>query len=103
MSWHKEERTKIDESNWESHRILVMQCIKHQDTKCGGTADRLKDFLFLLREAYLTNRFLLIYWTLPARLEEFLLPPQGGIDWRAPDWLQAIVSFHFRLVSALVG
>ena len=61
------------------------------DDHCGGTADRLKPFLFILREAYKMKRYLLIYWTKPARLEEYLVPPKGGIDWRAPEWLQKIV------------
>ena len=69
-----------------------MQCLKGSDTKCGGTADRLKPFLFLLREAYESKRFLVIHWTLPARLEEFLVPPKGGIDWRVPKWFEKIVS-----------
>ena len=73
-----------------------MQCLRDQDEeKCGGTADRLKPFLYQLREAYERQRVLLIYWTKPARLEEFLLPPKGGIDWRVPTWLEPIVSIDF--------
>jgi hypothetical protein len=74
-----------------------MQCIQGLDDHCGGTADRLKPFLFLLREAHVTKRILLIYWTRPAKLEEFLVPPRGGLDWRAPTWLQPIVSEISRL------
>ena len=94
MLWHKQQRRIMNSpqnQNYENYRLLVMQCIQTYDTKCGGTADRLKDFLFLLREAYITKRFLIIYWTLPCRLEEFVLPPKGGLDWTAPDWLQPIL------------
>ena len=70
-----------------------MQCLRDQDEdRCGGTADRLKPFLYLLREAYEQQRLLLIYWTKPARLEEFVVPPKGGVDWRVPVWLQTVVS-----------
>ena len=91
FAWHKEELPKLNSGNWESHRILVMQCLKGSDTKCGGTADRLKPFLFLLREAHESKRLLFIHWTLPARIEEFLVPPVGGIDWRAPQWMEEVV------------
>ena len=64
-----------------------MQCLRDCDEKCGGTADRLKGFLWVLREAYLTRRLLLIHWTMPAPLEEFLMPPRYGVDWRVPNWL----------------
>lgn len=68
-----------------------MQCLRGSDDKCGGTADRLKSFLLMVREAHASQRLLLIHWTLPARLEEFLLPPAHGIDWRVPDWLSEIL------------
>jgi hypothetical protein len=90
--WHQNELRQTNVTNWSSHRFLVMQCIKGMDDHCGGTADRLKPLLFLLREAYVTNRILLIYWTMPTKLEEFLVPPRGGLDWRTPTWFQPIVS-----------
>jgi hypothetical protein len=34
-----------------------------------------------------SQRLLLIQWTRPFPLEEFLVPPIGGIDWRTPAWL----------------
>lgn len=90
--WHQHELEQVNATNWSSHRFLVMQCIQGVDDHFGGTADRLKPLLFLLREAYVAKRILLIYWTMPAKLEEFLVPPQGGLDWRTPTWLQPIVS-----------
>jgi hypothetical protein len=37
---------------------------------------------FFLKIAASTQRLLVIQWTKPAALEEFLVPPTGGIDWR---------------------
>jgi hypothetical protein len=69
-----------------------MQCLGDQDSTCGGTADRLKLFPFVVRLAYDSQRILLIHWTMPARLESWLVPPKGGLDWRAPTWMESIVS-----------
>ena len=75
-------------------RGMIMQCLAEQDRRCGGTADRLKPLPWAVRVAYQTHRILLIRWTRPARLEEFLLPPQGGVDWRVPEWLAEVVRTH---------
>ena len=37
---------------------------------------------FFLKIAASTQRVLVLKWTKPAALEEFLVPPMGGIDWR---------------------
>jgi hypothetical protein len=84
--WHQHELEQVNATNWSSHRFLVMQCIQGVDDHFGGTADRLKPLLFLLREAYVAKRILLIYWTMPAKLEEFIVPPRGGLDWTGLDW-----------------
>ena len=89
---HQHQLKQLNATNWNSHRFLVMQCLDGMDDHCGGTADRLKPLVFLLREAHVTHRILLIYWTMPAKVEEFLVPPRGGLDWRAPIWFQPIVS-----------
>ena len=72
-------------------KLLIMTCYKGIDDKCGGTADRLKHFVFLIRMAYKSGRLLLIDWTLPAKLEEFLVPPLGGIDWTVPIKLHQMI------------
>lgn len=92
LTWHRYKVNQIfhnkkegENIDWQSERWLVMQCLAHQDKqKCGGTADRLKPMPTLLRIAYRTRRILLIRWTRPGMLEEFLVPPKGGIDWRIP-------------------
>ena len=100
FEWHKQERFRLVSSTepdvWTKTPLLVMQCLKEEDSKCGGTADRTKPFLFLLREAYMTKRLMFIHWTLPARLEEFLVPPIGGMNWRAPKQLQDMVNYETK-------
>jgi hypothetical protein len=87
FDWHKKQRAMyVNRQNWTSLRYLVMQCLDTSD-KCGGTSDRLKPMLTLLRVAHVTKRLLVIQWSRPAKLEEFLMPPKGGINWRVPKWL----------------
>ena len=78
----------------QTFKFMVMQCIDGQDRKCGGTADRLKIFVYWIQQACEANRLLLIYWTSPKNLEEFLVPPIGGYDWRVPDFMKTIL--HIR-------
>jgi len=94
LDWHSYQRTVWkNEKDYTQSRWLVMQCIAELDPiKCGGTADRLKPMLYLMRVAYESKRILLIRWTRPAVLESFLIPPQGGIDWRVPDWMMPILA-----------
>jgi hypothetical protein len=107
FEWHKEERGRLLMTNpqpadWKNlTRIMVMQCLKGFDYKCGGTADRTKPFLLALREAYHSKRFLVIHWTLPALLEEFLVPPEGGFDWRAPESLHTMVRHSSTFVHCI--
>jgi hypothetical protein len=93
FKWHCEQREKVlNPGGWRSMKLFVIECLDFQD-HCGGTSDRLKPLPTMLRMAAMTKRFLLIHWTRPAKLEEFLLPPKGGIDWRVPDWLRTSSRF----------
>jgi hypothetical protein len=84
--WHNDQRQQWNETSFRSMRYLIMTCASGE--KCGGASDRLRPVLALLRLAANTNRILLIYWERPAPLEEFLVPPVGGLlDWRVPNWL----------------
>lgn len=86
FSWHRQEMKKLRKDNWKEFRFLVMRCLG-RDNKCGGTADRIKTIPYVVYWAARTRRILMIYWSRPAHLEEFLLPPEDGIDWRIPSWL----------------
>ncbi len=80
---------------WEKERWLISQCLMSMDSKkCGGTADRLKPIPVLLRVAYENKRVFLIRWTRPSHLEEFLMPPVGGFDWRLPPELNDVMDDH---------
>lgn len=85
FAWHQAQRKNLRLDNWNQTKYLVMTCRAHH--KCGGTSDRLKPAPLILWYAYQHQRIFLILWERPAKLEEFLLPPEGGIDWRVPDWL----------------
>jgi hypothetical protein len=101
FNWHKHKRKHWNGDDWESERWMIMQCLADQDKRrCGGTADRIKTVPTALRMAYETHRILLIRWTRPAMLEEFLVPPKGGFDWRVPSWMAEVVS-SFELVEFL--
>ena len=89
FAWHREQRKLIQEDNWRDFRYLVMVCLRDESSlgKCGGTADRLRPVPFMVRVAAETKRILFIHWERPAPLESFLMPPEGGLDWRTPGWL----------------
>lgn len=95
FEWHTTERKRLEENRdeWKHCKFIMLQCLPGS-RKCGGTADRLKPLPLFLLLAHRTKRLLLIKWGRPAELEEFLLPPRGGIDWRVPQWLYDIQEFR---------
>jgi hypothetical protein len=95
FSWHKSERERLVRfGEYEKHRYLVMRCLA-EDDECGGASDRLGQLPFLVMLANQTRRLLFIYWNRPAPLEEFLVPPERGVDWRIPD--EVLEDFTSRL------
>ena len=69
-----------------------MQCLRNGTDNCGDVADRFAPLVLLLREAHASQRLLLIHWSDPFVLDEFLQPPRNGnVDWRAPQWLSIIL------------
>ena len=89
FEWHAQEIQNLSESNWESKKYLVMVCTGERS--CGGISDRLKPLPFVLLLAHRSQRILMILWKKPAPLEEYLLPPPGGLDWRCPEWLAPLL------------
>ena len=85
--WHAETRKVLDKSTWERNQYLILRCYR-EDARCGGLSDRLKPVPLLLLAAARSKRLLFISWTRPCALEEFLLPPAGGINWTMPPWLR---------------
>eukprot|EP00934_Nitzschia_sp_Nitz4_P003585 Nitzschia sp. Nitz4//scaffold113_size70149//12309//13373//NITZ4_005941-RA/size70149-exonerate_protein2genome-gene-0.0-mRNA-1//1//CDS//3329533314//3575//frame0 len=84
--WHSNTKSQLNESNWNQTQYLVLHCSK--DRSCGGFSDRIKPLPFIVLHAAIYKRLLFIDWERPAKLEEFLLPPLGGVDWRLPGWLK---------------
>jgi hypothetical protein len=86
--WHAKQIAELTPSNfWVSHRrYLILRCYK-EDKVCGGASDRLKVIPLILLAAHKSRRLLFIRWERPCALEEFLVPPVGGINWTAPFWL----------------
>jgi len=93
FDWHAQTVPLVNNSTWPLHRFIVLSC-RVSDDRCGGTADRLKPVPWILWYAYMHRRLLMIHWDRPCNLEEFLLPPKGGIDWRVPDFLLGQIRRH---------
>lgn len=88
FTWHHDALQTLNEDNWQSYHYFLYRCVP-ADKKCSGTSDRLKAVpaLLLLAHQSQPRRLLFIYWSRPARLEEFLVPPTGGMNWSVPSWL----------------
>ena len=105
-NWHAKQLEEIRKNpdSWtnKKYSYLVMECRTQwnptinqtQFGPCGGLADRLKPFPFVLWAAAKSHRIFFISWNRPFELEAFLEPPairsnslMGRIDWRVPDEL----------------
>ena len=81
VTWHNIQRR--DHMNDPKTKFLTMACL--EESRCGGISDRLRPLPFMLLLAKKMDRVLLIKWQKGFDLESFLLPPDGGIDWRLPE------------------
>ena len=70
MQWHQDQRADLTAKNWNNgtFRFLVVRCSR-MDTKCGGTADRLKPLPFYLLVANHLKRILCVWWEKPTSVE----------------------------------
>jgi hypothetical protein len=66
------------------YEFLILACTELD--RCGGLSDRIKPIPLFLAAAAKTRRILLIRWTRPAPLEEFLVPNE--VNWTVPTWLR---------------
>jgi hypothetical protein len=89
---HRAKRLALTENNWKDQRFLIMRCLVTDD-ECGGAADRLASIPTMIMVANKTDRMLFIKWNRPAPLQEFLVPPEGGLDWTIPDWIDKRLNF----------
>jgi hypothetical protein len=86
MAWHRETRQKLNEDNWQEYKYFLLRCVAG-DAACEGASDRLKTLPVQILLASQARRLFFIHWSRPAPLEEFLVPPEGGLDWTLPPWL----------------
>jgi hypothetical protein len=87
FAWHAETKKKLNPDNWNSTKYLILGCLESFES-CGGISDRLKPLPMVLLEAHRHRRLLLIWWERPKALEDFLIPPSNGLDWRVPAWMK---------------
>jgi len=94
VKWHTKER-KLGSTDT---KYLTVQTYKLRGLG-GGISDRLKHLPYFLLLAYKTKRVLLIKWQTEMQLEDFLVPPFGGIDWRYSPELNfdERQNFHWRV------
>lgn len=82
MAWHAGQVASLTAVNWRQKKYLIARCLD-TDRACGGVSDRLKSLPVLLMLAARSQRLLLVHWTRPAALEEFLVPTPY-INWSLP-------------------
>ena len=83
FSWHKEMRLNFPDRQLFEHpdapKVLVRVCV----WQCGGLNDRLSGLPLDIYIANSSRRILLIKWTFPHNLEEFMVP--NSINWTVPS------------------
>eukprot|EP00554_Chaetoceros_debilis_P006432 CAMPEP_0194076434 /NCGR_PEP_ID=MMETSP0149-20130528/3232_1 /TAXON_ID=122233 /ORGANISM="Chaetoceros debilis, Strain MM31A-1" /LENGTH=516 /DNA_ID=CAMNT_0038757175 /DNA_START=80 /DNA_END=1630 /DNA_ORIENTATION=+ len=79
FDWHRDQTINPTSET----KYLILACLP-TDKQCGGISDRLRPLPFYILFASMVPRVLCIYWLKPSPLEDFLQPPEGGIDWRCP-------------------
>ena len=80
--------THSETLNDPSAKFIVATCYRHSHNQleaCGGLTDRLFLLPYMLWLAHKTGRRFLIKYFKPRALEDFLVPPAGGFEWRLPD------------------
>jgi hypothetical protein len=104
FSWHAQQLPLVTQSNWksENRRYLLLRCYQ-QDHRCGGVSDRIKPLPLILLAAYQSQRLVFIDWSVPHRLEEFLVPPVGGFNWTAPEWMRDAILLENRTLCTRAG
>jgi len=91
VAWHSEQRKKINDP---STKFLTVTCYK--DHKCAGVSDRIRPMPYYVLLAFKLQRVLFVKWQ-KFELEDFLVPPAGGIDWRLPKELSIGENRNFEI------
>lgn len=94
MEWHNATRQSLTTTNAADYKYFVIRCL-HRNRKCSGASDRLSALPTAIRLSSNAKRLLFFQWERPAPLEEFFMPPVGGLlDWRLPVWLDDHLNMH---------
>lgn len=88
VEWHAQARHSMLQDDAGAINAPPILLVSIEIPHSGGLADRLRSIPFLLWEAVRMKRLFLMQWKQPCALEEFLLPPLGGIDWTVPESVQ---------------
>ena len=86
IKWHRDQT-----QNASNHTKYVIITCMPKDGFCGGLSDRLRPLPFLLLFASQVPRVLCIHFLKPQSLENFLLPPSNGLDWRCPPEVASLL------------
>jgi hypothetical protein len=107
--WHHQQvsQRQLTAKNWRQYRFLVARCLD-SDVTCGGLSDRLKPLPTLVLLAAQSRRILLLHWTRPTLLTQFLVPPtiqdvNGTMivfNWTKPDFVP-VTGLGTRLYTKL--
>jgi hypothetical protein len=84
--WHSRTVQNLTLDSYDQYQYVVLRCVRG-DSKCYGTADRLKMIPVMLKLAQESQRILFIYWSRPFPIEEFLLPNTYYMNWTVPSFL----------------
>jgi len=79
VRWHRDQTLNANNNT----KYVVITCMP-KDGFCGGLSDRLRPLPYFLLFASMVPRVLCIHFLKPQSLENFLLPPPNGLDWRCP-------------------
>ena len=85
FQWHSDQVQNANNNT----KYLVATCLDRD--KCGGFSDRIRPLPYMLLVASRVDRVLCIYWTKPFKLEAFMKPPEGGMDWRCPADIESVI------------
>jgi len=83
FAWHREMRHKFPDRQLFEHPDAPNLIVRVCTLKCGGLNDRITGLPLDLYVANLTRRVLLVKWTHPMALEEFMVPSK--VDWTVPS------------------
>lgn len=90
LQWHHDIRQELTRNVWKGGKIRLLVVQPSSKATFQEMVQLLVLLPKLLRMAYETERLLLLDWKTPLPLTDFLVPPENGLDWRCPMWMQPL-------------